>query len=189
VASDVKTQRAKVGDVRLLSGADDRASFCCGEPALDGFFRDRAGQNQRNFLSATYATHIDGALAGLLTVAAGEIDAEMLPERTRSPGFPVPILVLARMGADEKFRGRDVGHALVLFTLQLARDMASQMGCVGVALDAKPAAVGLYRKFGFSDLLVVNEDPNTTAMFLSMKRINKLLAAGDVAAGRKQPPK
>ncbi len=139
VVLDDRPSRAKAADVRPLSNSDERASFECGVTPLDKFFRDLAGQHQRNFFSTTYATPLDGRLAGLLTLTAGEIDAEILPERTRSPHVPLPILVLARMGADHRFRGRGLGDAMMVFTLKLARDMAAQMGCVGIALDAKPA--------------------------------------------------
>jgi GNAT superfamily N-acetyltransferase len=166
-------------EIRALRPADDRARFRSGDPDLDRFFQAYAGQNQfRHHIGTTYVAVEGRNLCGYLTVAAGSIEIEDLPAaaRRRLPSYPLPIPRIARLAVDAAFQGRGVGRELLRFALGLALRMRRDYGCVGVVVDAKPAAVPFYRRFGFVPLEVAEglseARPAPVAMFLSAREIS-----------------
>ena len=77
--------------------------------------------------------------------------------RRRLPGYPLPILRLARLAVDERAQGLGVGRALLRHVLDLALDQRDSLGCIGVVTDAKPDAVSFYARYGFEPLEGVRE--------------------------------
>lgn len=165
-------------EIRTLHPDDDRSSFSSGDIELDRFFRNYAGLNQfRLHLGTTYVALCDGAVAGYATLAAGSIMIDQLPraERRRLPGYPLPILRLARLAVAAHHQGRGIGSRLVRFSLELALEMAKRFGCIGVVVDAKPAAVGFYTRLGFAGLTVETGElpsrPRPQMLFLPLGSI------------------
>ena len=162
--------------IRRLSPDDDRTSFRSGNVDLDRFFQRYAGQNQfRHHIGTTYvAVRQDGFLAGFATVTASEIAATSLPaeKRKRLPGYPLPILRLARLAVDERAKGQGVGGLLMGGVVGLAASMANDLGCVGIVVDAKPEAMGFYAKLGFAALEAeaghLGDRPEPVPMFLPL---------------------
>jgi GNAT superfamily N-acetyltransferase len=165
--------------IRRLEPSDDRSAFRSGNIDLDRFFARYAGQNQfRNHIGTTYVALDDGrTIVGFATVAASELVATALPQsrRRRLPAYPLPVLRLARLAVDERSQGRGVGAALLRAVFILARQMAIDIGCVGVVVDAKSEASEFYRKLGFFPLdpLVglLGDRPEPTPMFLELDAI------------------
>lgn len=62
---------------------------------------------------------------------------------------------------DNRQRCQSGDEALVRFGIELAERMQADVGCVGVVVDAKPAAVGFYRNLGFEPIEVVEDVPRT----------------------------
>lgn len=139
-------------EIRALRPEDDRSAFCSGDEALDRFLHRFAGQNQfRHHLGVTYVAMEGPRLAGFATVAPRHLEVDQLPERARNklPKYPVPVLGLARLAVDQSAQQKGIGVALLRHVLGLALRMSDEFGCAGVVVDAKPAAVGFYEKFGF----------------------------------------
>ena len=147
--------------VRRLSEADDRSTFTSGNADLDRFFGKYAGQNQfKLHLAVTYVAVVEGRIVGFATVAPCSFERATLPgarARKRLPGYPLPVLRLARLGVDTRAQGLGIGKALLRHTLGLAVKQRELFGCVGVVTDAKPDAVPFYRKLGFQPLEGVRE--------------------------------
>jgi GNAT superfamily N-acetyltransferase len=169
-------------EIRALQAGDDRSQFRSGDPDLDRFFHKFAGQNQfKHHLGVTYVAVEAGRILGFATVAPGHIEIEGLPAaaRKRLPRYPLPVLRLARLAVDEVARGKGLGSQLLRFILQLALRMASEFGCVGVAVDAKSDAVDFYRRHGFIsvDLVQGQSDarPSPIPMFLAVRSIRMAL--------------
>jgi hypothetical protein len=61
-------------DIKPRGRGHDRASFDCGEPALDEFFRRHARRNQERNISRTYLATEQGGnrVLGYYTLAAGD---------------------------------------------------------------------------------------------------------------------
>lgn len=170
-------------EIRPLRPEDDRSAFSCGEPDLDRFLQHYAGQNQfKLHLAVTYVAAAGGRLVGFATVSVGSLERKTLPSarmRRRLPGYPLPVLRLARLAVDRRAQGLGVGRALLRHVLNLALDQRDTLGCIGVVTDAKPDAIAFYRRYGFEPLEGVREGAlhgGTTALFLA-------LGAADEARG------
>src|SRR3970282_2274289 len=72
--------------------------------------------------------------------------------RRAVPRYPLPVLRLARLAVEATAQRRGAGAALLRHVLLLALKMSEDHGCVGVLVDAKPDAVELYARLGFSPL-------------------------------------
>jgi predicted N-acetyltransferase YhbS len=162
-------------EIRPLREGDDRSSFRSGDPDLDRFFQQFAGQNQfRHHLGVTYVA-VDGQnILGFATVAAAHVEIDDLPLTARRtlPRYPLPVLRLARLAIAQSGQGQGLGLSLLRFVLRLAVQMAEEFGCVGVVVDAKPNAQAFYAKYGFVVLEAVEGQsearPAPVAMFLSI---------------------
>jgi GNAT superfamily N-acetyltransferase len=171
-------------EIRPLTPTDDRSTFRCGDDALDRFFGHYAGQNQFKLkLAVTYVALAGERILGFATVTVGSLEKRELPDarlRRKLPGYPLPILRLARLGVDRRARGTGIGRMLLRHVFLLALRQRDAAGCVGVVTDAKPDAKGFYDKLGFTTLEGVREgrlhgDP--TPMFLAIQTI--AAAVGD----------
>lgn len=165
-------------EVRPLLPADERGRFCSGNADLDRFFVKYAGQNQfRHHIGTTYVAVQEGAILGFITLSAAHIEIDRLPARDRRklPHYPLPVLRLARLAVDRAAQGRGVGLTLLKAAFHVARQMAGQVGCVGVVVDAKPEAVSFYERYGFEalDTLqgMLGDRPEPTPMFLGLSEI------------------
>lgn len=164
--------------VRRLRPGDDRSRFRSGNIDLDRFFQRFAGQNQfRHHVGTTYVAVEGDAILGFATVAPSEIAVDNLPEtqRKRLPRYPLPVLRLARLATHEQSRGRGVGSTLLQAVFTLAHQMADDLGCVGVVVDAKPDATAFYRKLGFVPLDTragqLGDRPEPAPMFIEIGAI------------------
>ena len=171
-------------EVRALREQDDRTSFRSGDPDLDRFFQQFAGQNQfRHHLGVTYVAVDEHYILGFAAVAAAhvEIDGLLAGRRKKLPRYPLPVLRLARLGVDQSAQRQGLGVQLLRFVLRLALAMADYYGCVGVIVDAKPDAVAFYSKYGFIavDAIEGRSDarPAPTPMFLAIHAVNDALGA------------
>lgn len=167
-------------DLRALRPDDDRSSFRSGDADLDRFFLKYAGQNQfRHHIGTTYVAVEEKRIVGFVTVSPGHIESETLAAAIGRglPKYPLPILRLARLAVDPSCRGKGVGKELLATVFELALRMASDYGCVGIAVDAKPDAVGFYTKFGFTAKTAVAGQmrlaPKPTPMFISIARLGE----------------
>ncbi len=164
--------------IRSLAPGDDRSAFRSGNIDLDRFFQRFAGQNQfRHYVGVTYVA-VDGeSILGFVTVTAASIEVSSLsPQaRKRLPVYPVPVLRLARLAVGEAVQGQGIGSSLLRHVFSLAHEMASRIGCVGVIVDAKEAAVPFYERYGFEALDVeagrLGDRPVPTPMFLEIGAI------------------
>jgi GNAT superfamily N-acetyltransferase len=167
--------------IRKLLPEDDRSDFRSGNVDLDRFFARYAGQNQfRHHIGITYVAVDDaGLIVGFATVAPSELSPGDVSSTSakRLPKYPLPVLRLARLAVDERAKGRGVGSSLLRATFSLAIQMADDLGCIGVLVDAKPDAMAFYEKLGFVKLDVVSGElgdrPQPTPMFLELGQIAK----------------
>ena len=166
--------------IRPLQADDNRSDFQSGNIELDRFFQRYAGQNQfRHHIGTTYVAVEDDGIVGFATVAASQIEIEHLPppRRKRLPRYPLPVLRLARLATDERAQGQGVGQLLLKAVFVLAQRMSHDFGCIGVVVDAKPEAIGFYKKYGFFELETVQgqlgDRPEPTPMFLEIGAIPK----------------
>ncbi len=165
-------------EIRPLERTDDRQAFHSGDEALDLYFHKYAGQNQfRHHVGVTYVAVEGGRVLGFVTVSPGSLDAGDLPSGRRTPPYPVPVLRVARLAVDESARELGLGKALLRFSIELAEKMMTELGCVGVVVDAKRGAEGFYARYGFVPLDVLDgataQRPEPIPMFLALGSVPK----------------
>jgi len=165
-------------EIRSLRETDDRTSFDSHDASLDHSFTTYAGQNQfRNHTGVTYVAVEGGSILGYATIAAGNIEGDVLPASFRRglPRYPLPVLRLAGLAVAVTAQHRGVGSALLQYVFLLALRMAEELGCVGALVDAKSDAVEFYLRVGFSRLEVSEGElelrPKPTPMFLPLQLI------------------
>lgn len=88
------------------------------------------------------------------------------------------MLRLARLAVDERAKGKGVGSLLVRSVFMLAQQVAEEIGCVGVLVDAKTEAVAFYEKLGFVRLQAVagqlGDRPEPVPLFIELAQIPRL---------------
>ena len=98
-----------------------------------------------------------------------------LSKRKSAAKYPLPVLRLARLAVAETFMNQGVGSLLLRSILVLARQMADDIGCVGIVVDAKPEAIPFYEKLGFLRLELVagelGDRPQPVPMFLELGQL------------------
>ena len=147
--------------------------FCCGEPALDEFLRRYAKQNQfKHQLGVSWVLVEDARICAFLKVSGRSLT---LPEPLRRglPRYPLPTLLIARMGVHQEDAGRGLGARLLREAFGLALQKVELDGCVGVTADAKPGSVGFYQRFGFVPI----EEPDETGLqmhFVPLRHLREL---------------
>lgn len=143
--------------IEPLTRGHDRASFDCGEPALNEFIKRHARQNQDRRIGRTcVAAEADGVrVFGFCTIASASIRPHDLPdpERRRLPRHRVPMVHLARLAVDSSATGQGLGESLLYHALELATRAADMIGVFGVEVYAEhETAAAFYRRFGFVPL-------------------------------------
>jgi GNAT superfamily N-acetyltransferase len=145
--------------IEPLDPGHDRASFDCGEPALNDFLHALARQQQDKHVGKTFvAVPKRGVkrVVGFYTVSAGSIQFAHLPADVQKhlPRYPVPVARLGRLAVDGSMHGQGLGAALLRDALlRVARVAATELGILGVVVDAKNAeARKFYERYGFVPL-------------------------------------
>ena len=140
--------------VALLDQCHDRAGFSSGNDALDRYFREQAGQDQKRRLSAIFVLYDAGndIVAGYYTLSACEIEPRALPNEIakRLPRRPLPATLVGRLATDLRYRGQALGGMLLVNALTRAVNASRGIGAMAVIVDAKDdPARGFYEHYGF----------------------------------------
>jgi GNAT superfamily N-acetyltransferase len=151
-----------------------RSAFVCGQPLLDEWLKDRAGQFDRRDLSRTFvATRSDELVVrGYYALSTHRVIYDALPavEAKALPRLDVPVVLIGRLAVDRNFQGQGLGSMLLIDALRRAVHISEQVGMRAVEVDAiDDAARSFYLKFGFRPLL---DDPRH--LFLPVHLIRKL---------------
>lgn len=140
----------------LLDGRlHDRTSFSCGQPELDHYLQQRAGQHQRDGIATTHVL-IDDAqparILGYCALSAAQLHLQQLREEDRKclPAHPAPAMRMGRMAIARTEQGKGHGQLLLGHAVNLALSMRKSMGIRVLVVDAKdPQAQRFYEAYGF----------------------------------------
>lgn len=131
----------------------DRAAFTSGNARIDGYFRDTVSQDVKRGYAACFVlveTSSD-KLVGFYTLASHSIPlTEVSVDTARKlPRYPsVPAVLIGWLGRDLAFRGRRIGHRLLLDAI--TRLAAAPIGIHALCADAiDDEAAAFYREHQF----------------------------------------
>ncbi len=140
----------------------DREGFDCGSAELNEYLVRYARQNHETGGAKTFVAVPPGEpkrVLGYYTISPGAIEFARVPATlTRKLGrYEVPVFRLGRLAVAVQFHGRGLGGELLLAAGSRALAVASEIGGVALAIDAKDArAAAWYKRFGALPLL---DDP------------------------------
>ena len=152
----------------------DRASFACGEPALDDYLRRRASQDARRRVARVFVAvgSAPDEVAGYYTLSAASFEKDELPAgiAKRLPHYPVPAVVIGRLAVSRAFQGRGFGEMLLLDAIRRVVRASTAIAAYAVVVDAKnDAARAFYERYGFRPF------PSTPRrLFLPLQTFQKL---------------
>lgn len=140
--------------VEPLSSEHDRATFSCGEPDLDDYFRHRARQDEkRNIARVFVATEEDLGVVGFYTLSTCAIHPGQLPKEIarKLPRYEaIPAALIGRLARDLRDRGRGVGELLLADAIKRVLAADRSMAVWAILVDAKnQGAADFYKNFGF----------------------------------------
>ncbi|HET9107000.1 MAG TPA: GNAT family N-acetyltransferase [Steroidobacteraceae bacterium] len=161
----------------------DRGGFDCGSAELNDYLRKYARQNHETGGAKSFVAvspREPHRVLGYYSISPGAIEFARVPAAlTRKLGrYEVPVFRLGRLGVSRSLQGQGLGAELLLSAGVRALSVASQIGGVALAIDAKdPRAAGWYERFGAAPLL---DDPLKLILPLA------IIADAIAAAGKKR---
>ena len=142
-----------------IGRSHDRNGFDCGSPDLNLYLARYARQNHdsggaKTFVAASVTDQ--KRIFGYYSISPGGIaDAHVPPSLTRGLGcYAVPVFRLRRLAVALDMQGHRLGSALLFAAGRRALAVATEVGGVALAIDAKDdRAAGWYERFGALRLL------------------------------------
>lgn len=139
------------GRIEGLTADHDVAGFDCGSAEQTSWLRRRALDAQRADTAQVYVACEAGStrVIGYYALAAGSVAMEVAPARvTAGIGrYPVPVVILARLGVDVAAQGRGLGSALVRDALLQVAWISERIGVRALLIHAETAeAAAFYRR-------------------------------------------
>lgn len=162
----------------------DRRAFDCGDGSPNEYLSRYARQNHESGGAKTFvaaASSEPTRILGYYAISPGAIEFSRVPaELTRRLGrYEVPVFRLGRLAVDRLAQGQGLGSDLFLASGERALAVASEVGGVALAIDAKDDdAARWYRRFGARPLL---DDP--------LKLILPLAVVADALASARVSPR
>ncbi|TPW25831.1 GNAT family N-acetyltransferase [Pararhizobium mangrovi] len=132
----------------------DRKSFDCDVPALNHYLQRYANQDLKRSLTRIYVLAEGSAIIGYYSISAHSVRRDNLPEDIEAgPYEDIPFLLLGRLAVDKRWQGQGYGDTLIVHAFHMTRQAASQIGILGMVVEAKDEkAADFYAGFGFQRL-------------------------------------
>ena len=105
-------------------------TFDCGKPALNDWLIRYARQAQSSGSARTFVAAEAERVAGFFSLTVGQVDTLEAPERIRKGmgQYPVPVVILARLGVSVQDQGLGIGIGLLKDAIRRALMISDQAG-------------------------------------------------------------
>lgn len=128
------------------------AGFDCGKPSLNDWLVRHARQAQASGSARTYVVTEGTRIAGYYSLTVGQIDSLEAPDRVRKGmgGYPVPVVILARMAVERQDQGQGIGAGMLQDAIRrtlIVAEQASVRALLTHPIDEDAAR--FYLRFGF----------------------------------------
>lgn len=154
--------------------------FSCGKPDMDTFLARFAVKNMQLGLSRTWVLPIKEEsqttkktqIAAYYSLASSTVNRESIPTDKNLPGYPVSVVLLARLAVDQKFTKQRLGEKTLVTVLRKAVELTTTgLPALGVILDVlDEGALGFYRHYKIFEPFT--DDP--MRLFVSMNTLKQL---------------
>ncbi len=133
----------------------NRKNFDCGTTALNLYVQKFANQDQKRSLTRVYVLANNENIIGYYSLSSHSVIRENLPDNLNIGGYnDIPFLLLGRLAVDKNYQGQGYGDTLIIDAFMRTKEMAKQIGILGMIVDAKDQnAIGFYENFGFKTLI------------------------------------
>ena len=146
--------------------------FDCGQPPLNQFLIRFAFPNQQANASQTYVALNEAQVIGFYSLVVGAVGYDDAPERLARglPRFPIPIMLLARMGVSQTWQGKGIGAGLIKDAMARTVRAADIAGIRALMVHAKDErARAIYEHFNFTPS---SSDPLHLYLIKDLRRIS-----------------
>ncbi len=141
--------------VKVLNPSHDRKSFDCGNPSLNNFLAQYAGQYTKKGLAKTYILADDSTppkVLGFYSLSNLHIEPEVFNPNLK--GFPtfinIPCCLIGRLAVDKHHKGQGLSRHLLAHALNTIIKLSTMSGISFAVVDAKsPDLISFYERFGF----------------------------------------
>lgn len=169
---------SRYGQVEPLARHHQVADFDCGSAAQTDWLRRHALQAHQSDTTKVYVVCVRDTrtVVGYYALAAGSVAAQDAPARVTKGGgrYPVPVLILTRLGVDIRGQGRGLGSALVRDALLQVASVAERVGVRALLIHAEtPEAAASYRRL---DLGLEESPTDPLHLILLMKDLRRAIA-------------
>jgi GNAT superfamily N-acetyltransferase len=111
-----------------LAEHHDLSGFTCGAPEIDDWVRKKAWKGQIVGNANVFVYEHNGVVVGFYALASGGVEHAGAPGSVRrNAPNPIPVLLLARLGVEERAQGRGIARALlqdvILRSVAISRDV------------------------------------------------------------------
>jgi ribosomal protein S18 acetylase RimI-like enzyme len=146
------------GELRLerLQLDHDVAAFRCGVEELDHWLRRHAFAAQQMDSARSFVVARGRRVVGYVSLTMGSVQRSDAPPRLihGMPGYPVGMVLIARLAIDRAEQGTGLGTRLLADALRLAVHAGEAVAARLVVVDASDeSAAGFYRRHGFTETL------------------------------------
>ena len=134
----------RYGRLERLAPDHDSSEFECGSESQTNWLRKHALQALAAETAAVYVVCAAESrrVVGYFALAAGSVEPSEAPERvTRGTGrFPIPVVLLARLGVDVREQGHGLDRALMKEVLLRTSEAADMVGARALLIHAESEA-------------------------------------------------
>ena len=155
----------------------DLKSFDCAKPPMNEFLARYAVKHGKLGLSRTYVLAEKQAatkksIAAYYTLAASTVTRSELPTSQSLPGYPIPVVMLARLAVNKHHQGKGLVAKVLIYALrQAAKLSTSGLPAYGLILDVLDEdALAFYQRFNM--FLPFTDNP--MRLFVPMKTIEQI---------------
>ena len=139
-----------------LNDRHDRKGFDCGDADLNVWLTQTAMQHKAKGVSSTFVAVTDETSAvvlGYYAISLAELVNADLPEqyRKRLPN-KLPVFRLGRLATAVQHRRNGIGEHLLFDAIDRVTRIATEVGGIGLVVNAKQSAVDFYQKYGFEPM-------------------------------------
>ncbi|MDZ7922752.1 MAG: GNAT family N-acetyltransferase [Marinagarivorans sp.] len=163
--------------VAASKGVHDLKGFDCGKPIMNTFLAKFAEKHSKLGLSRTYVlpevtASTKAPIAAYFTLTTSSVTRAQIPTKQSLPCYPVPVILMARLAVDARFKGVGLGGKALIYALRKAVALHhAGLPAFGLILDVlDDDALGFYQRFELFDPLT--DDP--MRLFVSMKTLEQI---------------